>query len=185
MHMSKMVDDLLQLARLDSRGKPEALPTSDAAEALSAAWKVCAPQASEKSLRLENLLPEAGIGVKANFDELVQVFRNLLENAIRYSPAGSSITVSLQRSEDTATFAVTDDGPGIPLYAQERIFERFYRVEKDRSDASGSTGLGLAICRHIILNHSGTIWVKSPAEGKSKGSAFMFTLTLAEADASS
>jgi two-component system phosphate regulon sensor histidine kinase PhoR len=185
LHMSKMADDLLQLARLDSRRSPEALPTTDAGEALSAAWKVCDPQATAKDVRLENLLPKAGIGVQANFDELVQVFRNLLENAIRYSPAGSSITVALQRSEDTATFAITDDGPGIPLYAQERIFERFYRVEKDRSDVSGSTGLGLAICRHIILNHGGTIWVKSPPEGKSKGSAFMFTLTLAEAEASS
>ncbi|MGE5311127.1 MAG: histidine kinase dimerization/phospho-acceptor domain-containing protein, partial [Nitrospirota bacterium] len=63
MHMSKMVDDLLQLARLDSRGKPEALPTSDAAEAVSAAWKVCDPQASAKDVRLENLLPKAGIRV--------------------------------------------------------------------------------------------------------------------------
>jgi two-component system phosphate regulon sensor histidine kinase PhoR len=183
MHMSKMVDDLLQLARLDSRGKPEALPTSDAAEAVSAAWKVCDPQASAKDVRLENLLPKAGIRVKANFDELVQVFRNILENAVRYSPAGSPVTVSVGSSKDTATFVVTDDGPGIPLYAQERIFERFYRVEKDRSDASGSTGLGLAICRHIILNHGGAIWVESPPAGKSKGAAFMFTLLLAEGEA--
>ncbi|HVO83042.1 MAG TPA: ATP-binding protein [Syntrophobacteria bacterium] len=180
MHMSKMVDDLLQLARLDSRGKPEALPTTDAAEALSAAWKVCDPQASAKDVRLENLLPKAGVRVKASFDELVQVFRNILENAIRYSPAGSLVTVSSKENEDTVTFVVTDDGPGIPLHAQERIFERFYRVEKDRSDASGSTGLGLAICRHIIVNHGGAIWVESPPAGRSKGSAFMFTLTLAE-----
>jgi two-component system, OmpR family, phosphate regulon sensor histidine kinase PhoR len=185
MHMSKMVDDLLQLARLDSRRKPEALPTIDATEAVSAAWKVCDPQASAKDVRLENLLPKAGIRVKANFDELVQVFRNILENAVRYSPAGSLITVSSKRNGDPVTFVVTDDGPGIPLYDQERIFERFYRVEKDRSDGSGSTGLGLAICRHIILNHGGAIWVESPPEGKSKGSAFMFTLTPAEGEASS
>jgi two-component system phosphate regulon sensor histidine kinase PhoR len=182
MHMSKMVDDLLQLARLDSRGRPEGFPTADAAEALSAAWKVCDPQASVKDIRLENLLPQAGVRVKANFDELVQVFRNILENAIRCSPAGNTITVSLKRNGDKVTFVVTDDGPGIPLYAQERIFERFYRVEKDRGDGSGSTGLGLAICRHIILNHGGAIWVESPPEGKSKGSAFMFTLTPAEGE---
>jgi two-component system phosphate regulon sensor histidine kinase PhoR len=185
MHMSKMVDDLLQLARLDSRQQPEPYRTVDATEALSAAWKVCDPQASAKDVRLENLLPEARIRVNANFDELVQVFRNILENAVRYSPAGSSITVSSKRNEHTVTFVVTDDGPGIPLYAQERIFERFYRVEKDRSDASGSTGLGLAICRHIILNHGGAIWVESPPAGKSKGSAFKFTLALAEEEASS
>ena len=180
LHMAKMVDDLLQLARLDSRRKPEAFGTIDAMEAVLAAWKVCDPQASAKNVRLENLLPEAGILVKANFDELVQVFRNIMENAIRYTPAGSAITVSLEREKDTATFVVTDDGPGIPLHAQERIFERFYRVEKDRSDASGSTGLGLAICRHIILNHGGAIWVESPPAGRSRGSAFKFTLALAE-----
>jgi two-component system phosphate regulon sensor histidine kinase PhoR len=180
MHMSKMVDDLLQLARLDSRRQPESYGPVDAAEALSAAWKVCSPQGNAKNVRLANLLPEDGVRVKANFDELGQVFRNLLENAVRYSPAGSSITVSVRRDNDTATFLVTDEGPGVPLYAQQRIFERFYRVEKDRSDASGSTGLGLAICRHIILNHRGSIWVESPPEGKSRGSAFLFTLPLAE-----
>jgi two-component system phosphate regulon sensor histidine kinase PhoR len=180
LHMSKMVDDLLQLARLDSRRKPDVLPPIDAAQAMSAAWKVCEPQARAKDVRLENMLPESGIRVKANFDELVQVFRNIIENAIRYSPAGSPIAVSVATREDTATFVVTDDGQGIPLYAQERIFERFYRVEKDRSEASGSTGLGLAICRHIILNHGGAIWVESPPAGKSKGSAFKFTLARAE-----
>jgi CheY-like chemotaxis protein len=86
----------------------------------------------------------------------------------------------LSRNGNTATFAVTDEGPGIPLFAQERVFERFYRVEKDRSEASGSTGLGLAICRHIILNQGGKIWVESPPAGKSKGSAFKFTLARAE-----
>ena len=183
MHMSKMVDDLLHLARLDSRRPPESYGPVDAAEALSAAWKVCSPQGSAKNVRLENLLPADGVRVKANLDELVQVFRNLLENAVRYSPAGSSITVSVRRDKDTLTFVVTDEGPGVPLYAQQRVFERFYRVEKDRSDASGSTGLGLAICRHIILNHGGSIWVESPPGGKSRGSAFVFTLPSAEGGA--
>jgi two-component system phosphate regulon sensor histidine kinase PhoR len=183
MHMSKMVDDLLQLARLDSRRQSESYGPVDAAEALSAAWKVCGPQGSAKNVRLENLLPEDGVRVKANLDELGQVFRNLLENAVRYSPPGSLIIVSVRRDKDTATFVVTDDGPGVPLYAQQRIFERFYRVEKDRGDASGSTGLGLAICRHIILNRGGSIWVESPPEGKSRGSAFLFTVPLAEGEA--
>ncbi|HYA02127.1 MAG TPA: ATP-binding protein, partial [Syntrophobacteria bacterium] len=183
MHMSKMVDDLLQLARLDSRRQPESYFSVDAAEALSEAWKVCSSQGSAKNVRLENLLSEEGVRVKANLGELVQVFRNLLENAVRYSPPGSPITVSVRRDRDTATFVVTDEGPGVPLYAQQRVFERFYRVEKDRSDASGSTGLGLAICRHIILNHRGSIWVESPPEGKSRGSAFLFTLPLAEGGA--
>lgn len=183
LHMSKMVDDLLQLARLESRHQLEPYSPVDAAEALAAAWKVCSPQASAKNVRLENLLPEGGLQVEAGFDELVQVFRNLLENAVRYSPTDGAIAVSARAETGMATFAVVDEGPGVPLQAQQRIFERFYRVEKDRSDATGSTGLGLAICRHIILNHGGAIWVESPPEGRMKGSAFMFTLPLAEGGA--
>jgi two-component system phosphate regulon sensor histidine kinase PhoR len=77
------------------------------------------------------------------------------------------------------TFQVRDEGPGIPIQDQTRIFERFYRVEKDRTNHKGSTGLGLAICRHIIQNHGGKIWLESPPQGKITGSAFFFTLPLA------
>jgi two-component system phosphate regulon sensor histidine kinase PhoR len=77
------------------------------------------------------------------------------------------------------TFQVRDEGPGIPIQDQTRIFERFYRVEKDRTNHKESTGLGLAICRHIIQNHGGKIWLESPPQGETKGSAFFFTLPLA------
>ncbi len=127
---------------------------------------------------MENHLPKDGIYVQADSEQLGQVFRNLLENGIKYSPQGGTLNVTSSLSSDMVTFQVKDEGPGIPLQAQQRIFERFYRVEKDRSDHSGSSGLGLAICRHIIQNHGGRIWVESPPQGETRGSAFFFTLPL-------
>ena len=177
--MTNMVDDLLQLARLEASQRPPETSAVDAASALHSAWKECASLADDKEIRLESLLPDQDILVKAESEQLVQVYRNLLENGIKYSPQGGILRVSCELSSDMGTFQVRDEGPGIPLQDQQRIFERFYRVEKDRSDHSGSTGLGLAICRHIIQNHGGKIWVESPAPGETKGSAFFFSLPLA------
>jgi two-component system phosphate regulon sensor histidine kinase PhoR len=177
-HMSKMVDDLLQLARLEAGQQPPESISVNAAEALHSAWKACDALANDKDVRMENHLPEDGVYVQADSEQLAQVFRNLLENGIKYSPQGGTLNVTSRLSSDMATFQVKDDGPGIPLLAQQRIFERFYRVEKDRSDHTGSTGLGLAICRHIIQNHGGRIWVESPPEGETRGSAFFFTLPI-------
>jgi two-component system phosphate regulon sensor histidine kinase PhoR len=178
-HMTKMVDDLLQLARLEARQKPSELDAVNATEALYAAWKACTSFASEKNVRLENFLPKDGVYVLADSEQLVQVFRNLLENGIKYGLPGGILTVSCQLSSGYATFQVHDDGPGIPRQDQGRIFERFYRIERNRINQGGSTGLGLAICRHIVQNHGGKIWVESPPAGQTKGTAFFFTLPLA------
>ncbi|MGD8372184.1 MAG: ATP-binding protein [Syntrophobacterales bacterium] len=177
--MTNMVDDLLQLARLEASQRPPETSAVDAASALHSAWKECGSLAAEKDIRLESLLDQENVLVTADSKQLVQVFRNLLENAIKYSPQGGILRVSCELSSDMGTFQVSDEGPGIPLQDQQRIFERFYRVEKDRSDRSRSTGLGLAICRHIIQNHGGKIWVESPAPDETKGSAFFFSLPLA------
>jgi two-component system phosphate regulon sensor histidine kinase PhoR len=182
-HMSKMVDDLLQLARLEASEEPPKSAAINAASALLSAWKACDSIASEKDVRLENHLPVEGVLVQADFDQLIQVFRNLLENGVKYSPQGGIVNVSCSIKSDIVTFQVLDQGPGIPSQAQQRIFERFYRVEKDRSSHTESTGLGLAICRHIIQNHGGRIWVESPPAGKSTGSGFFFTLPLALGEA--
>jgi two-component system phosphate regulon sensor histidine kinase PhoR len=178
-HMSKMVDDLLQLARLEATQLPPESVLVNAADGLHSAWKACASLAGEKDMLLENLLPEEGVLVRADSEQLEQVFRNLLENAVKYSPPGGTVTVSSDVGPGSVTFQVRDEGPGIPIQDQTRIFERFYRVEKDRTNHKESTGLGLAICRHIIQNHGGKIWLESPPQGETKGSAFFFTLPLA------
>lgn len=175
-HMVKMVDDLLQLARLEAQSNLAKTTPINPAEALSVAWKACAPFADAKQVGLVHSLPKEGLEVTADFDQLVQVFRNLLENAIKYSPADDKIEVGYQDDETKVTFSVQDNGPGIPKQHQQRVFERFYRVEKHRSNHPGSTGLGLSICRHIIINNGGRIWVKSPVESEDKGTIFFFTL---------
>jgi two-component system phosphate regulon sensor histidine kinase PhoR len=177
-HMSNMVDDLLQLARLEAREQSIEFKSVNAVDALNSAWLDCSSLAGERSINLENLLPEEGVLVRADSEQLEQVFRNLLENAIKYGPLGGTVTIACDFDPVMATFQVTDQGPGIPIQDQPRIFERFYQVEKDRANHNDSTGLGLAICRHIIQNHGGRIWVESPPQGETRGSAFFFTLPL-------
>jgi two-component system phosphate regulon sensor histidine kinase PhoR len=175
-HMSKMVEELLRLATLEASQEPVKAASTDALIALQSAWKDCSTLADAKQIRLENLLSEDGVVVKADPEQLVQVFRNLLENALKYGSLQGTVTVSSELKEEGVIFQVRDDGPGIPMQDQQRIFERFYRVEKDRRNLNGSTGLGLAICRHIVQNHGGRIWVESPPHGANEGSSFFFTL---------
>jgi two-component system phosphate regulon sensor histidine kinase PhoR len=171
-----MVNDLLQLTRLEVRGLDAPLGVVDAAKALESAWETCALLAQKQGIGLQSDFAGKEVPVYAVRDSLVQVFQNLLNNAIRYSPAGSSVRVSVREEGDMAVFQVEDEGPGIPVEHQSRIFERFYRVDKQRGDGTGSTGLGLAICRHIVRNLGGRIWVESPPQGKEHGSAFCFSL---------
>ena len=102
--------------------------------------------------------------------------RNLVSNAIAYSAPGTRVGVGAQARGSEAILTVTDHGQGIPMVEQERIFERFYRVDAARSRATGGTGLGLAIVKHICVNHGGTVSVWSQ-EGS--GSTFTITLPLA------
>jgi len=181
-HMASVINDLLELARLEAKHEQIKLVEVNPADALTAAWKLCTPLARDRNVQLQQHLPAEGLKVRADFDQLVQVFRNLLENAVRYSPANDAVTVSHQATPETVTFCVSDRGPGIPRQEQHRIFERFYRVEKHRGKDGGSTGLGLAICRHIIHNHGGRIWVESFTGGETKGSNFFFTLPMASSE---
>lgn len=181
-NMSNLVDDLLQLARIEAKSEPEKVARVNASSALLSAWKAVSPLSNDKNIGLNNLLPEDGVAVWGDYDQIVQVFRNLLENAVRHSPGNGKVTVSVSRdNRSMAVFEIRDEGPGIPKQAQNRIFERFYRVESDRGEPVKGTGLGLAICRHIIQNHGGRIWVESPPEGETGGSVFFFSLPLFKA----
>jgi two-component system phosphate regulon sensor histidine kinase PhoR len=105
-----------------------------------------------------------------------QVFGNLIENALRYGKTGKRILVGARLLESEVEFSVQDFGPGIASEHLNRIFERFYRVDKARSRESGGTGLGLAIVKHIVLAHGGRIWAESEL---GHGAIFRFTLPLA------
>ncbi len=111
--------------------------------------------------------------VMADPDAMNQVFGNLIENALKYGKSGKRICVGARLLEDEVEFFVQDFGPGIASEHLERIFERFYRVDKARSRESGGTGLGLAIVKHIVQAHGGRIWAESELGA---GAAFHFTL---------
>lgn len=181
-HMAKMVHDLMSLSRLEGRQERFHMQRINARGAMMEAIRTCQPLADAADVAVHHDLPESGVPVHADFDRVVQVFRNLLENAIRYSPAGTQVTISSREDGDNVVFSVGDHGPGIPQEDRERIFERFYRVEKHRTkNGSGSTGLGLAICKHIVEAHKGRIWVEAHDDGSS-GVVFHFTLSAARSD---
>jgi len=174
--MSRVVSDLLELTRLQQKNaQPEMLAPVNAAACFHTAAETCMPMLNEKNILLHNLLV-GPIPVQGDEHSIVQVFRNLLDNAIRHSPDGSRITVFSKDTNDTVVFGVEDEGSGIPKQHLKRIFERFYRVDKERSRASGGTGLGLAICRNAIQKMGGAIWAESPPGNRTKGSGFYFSL---------
>ncbi len=174
-HMSAIVDDLLQLTRLQDKPFTKSLTRIDAAACFHAASERSIPMARNKNITIDNQITVPAF-VRADEAALAQVFGNLLDNAIRYSPENSNITVSVSDAGDRFVFALADEGPGIAKHHQSRVFERFYRVEKERSRVTGGTGLGLAICKNAVTGMGGEIWIQSPPEGKTNGSVFFFSL---------
>lgn len=174
-HMALLVEDMLRLSKLESGAVPLQLTCVRAAFVLEDALDSCSPHLEAKNLTVD-IHMDRGMNIRADAHYITQVFRNLLENACRYAPEGSTITVTGEPSpfESMAVFTVSDQGPGIPAADCERIFERFYRVEKERVSPS-STGLGLAICKHIVERHGGMIRAE-----KGPGGMFLFTVPLAQ-----
>ncbi len=129
-------------------------------------------QAQSRRVELKNDMPE--LTARADSERLQQVLSNLIGNAIKYGREGGHVGVSGQLLNGNAIeLCVRDDGPGIPAEALERVFERFYRVDKARSREQGGTGLGLSIVKHIVQSHGGKVWARSEV---GSGAAFYFTL---------
>lgn len=175
--LAKTVTDLLDLARIENTREPVTLSATDVEPIVADAVFSIQKQVEANGIALRiNLEPAP---VRANAALLTQVFRNLLENACRYSKENDTVCITSRREGEMVLFIVTDNGPGIPEEAQPRIFERFYQVKKERN--SGTAGIGLAICKHIIERHGGRIWVESP-HGKA-ATAMLFTLPAASSGA--
>ncbi len=175
--MAKILNDLLSLARIEVQSENEEIsePVQTKA-ALASAEKSITHLLEAKKITLVSRLPEEECLVLGRTAQIEQVFKNLLENAIKYAPSEKgTIEIRGSEQEDAYLFEIEDNGPGIPKSDQERIFERFYRVEKDRNSKIPGTGLGLAICKHIISRHGGTLRVTSPLK-EGRGSRFSFTL---------
>ena len=170
--MSRIVDDLLDLSRVEFGGTEE-WGEIDLGQVLVEVVSTNQHAAKRQGLGL-SLTGSAELMVRGDRSQLVSAFSNLVDNAIKYSEAGGVVLVESAVNGDEIFVSITDYGIGIAERDQKRIFERFYRVDKARSRATGGTGLGLSIVRHIVLEHGGSIDVKSE-EGI--GSTFKVTLS--------
>jgi two-component system phosphate regulon sensor histidine kinase PhoR len=177
--MNRLTVDLLALASVESRDYRAVVLPVRASTLVRDAIESLAGMAMDSGVSVEFAgAPEDK--VLADADVMNQVFGNLIENAMKYGRSGGRVLVGAQRTEERpgyVEFFVQDFGPGIAYEHLERIFERFYRVDKARSRESGGTGLGLAIVKHILHAHHGQIWAESEL---GSGATFRFTLPVAQ-----
>jgi two-component system phosphate regulon sensor histidine kinase PhoR len=173
--MNRLTEDLLALASVESPDYKLALQPARASALLDDAIESLGGLVVDSGVKLQSAGAPDSV-VMADPDALNQVFGNLIENALKYAKDGKRIRVGARALDHEVQFTVQDFGPGISSEHLERIFERFYRIDKARSRESGGTGLGLAIVKHIIQAHGGRIWAESEL---GKGVSFHFTLPLA------
>jgi two-component system phosphate regulon sensor histidine kinase PhoR len=171
--MSRIIDDLLILSRLESQEMSIVSTCVDLTELLYSTKKSFEKQAKDKGIDITAGIDRDLPKIWGDRDRLEQVVVNLLDNAIKYTPSGGVVTLKAKSSGEGVLVDVVDTGIGIPEADIPRIFERFYRVDKARSRELGGTGLGLAIVKHIVQAHNGTMRVKSTP---GKGSTFSFSV---------
>ena len=168
-----LIEDLLTISKIESGQVALNRQPVDVREIVQRVCDDLSARAAKRQIILRNEI-STGAKILADGDRLQQVLFNLAENAIKYGkPEGHVVFSARAKAENKMEISVSDDGPGIPAESIERIFERFYRVDRARSRESGGTGLGLAIVKHIVQAHGGEVWVKSELQ---KGSTFFFTI---------
>ncbi|MEO8571571.1 MAG: ATP-binding protein [Chloroflexota bacterium] len=178
-HLVQMVTELLDLSRIESGGALGVVDLLDLGAVATASVERLRLFADRQGVTLHVDLPASVPPVRGDEARLGQVFVNLLHNAVKFSPDGGEVRVSVGAAGDAVVVSIEDHGVGIPRGAQARVFERFYKVDRARvRGETGGTGLGLAIARHIIEQHGGRIWVRS-VEGD--GSTFSFSILIAAA----
>jgi heavy metal sensor kinase len=171
--LTRLVESLLILTRADSGAEVLTVETVDVGALITEVAEYLRPLADERSQTL-SVNASASVVAEVNRLTIRQAVVNLLDNAVKYTPVGGRINVACRRSNDGAIVVeVADNGPGIPQEEQERIFERFYRVDKSRSREIGGVGLGLAIARWSVEANGGRVEVESLGEG---GSVFRILL---------
>jgi two-component system, OmpR family, phosphate regulon sensor histidine kinase PhoR len=171
--LSHLVLDLLELSKMESGHSVFRFTRVNISELVDTAAARLQNQATQSGIDLFVHTPESPVFADVAPERITQVLINLIGNAIAYTPAPGRIDVSVLDADEEVTVEVADTGIGIPKADIPRIFERFYRVDKDRSRNTGGTGLGLAIVKHILEAHRGTIKVTSEV---GRGSTFSFTL---------
>ena len=174
--MMRMVTDLLHLSRIDNATTHldvELINFTAFITFILNRFDQIRGQDEEKKYELVRDYPITSVWIEIDTDKITQVIDNILNNAIKYSPDGGKITVTMKTTDDQMILSISDQGLGIPKQDLPRIFDRFYRVDRARSRAQGGTGLGLAIAKEIIKQHNGFIWAKSEY---GKGSTFTIVL---------
>ena len=174
--MMRMVTDLLHLSRIDnatSHLDVELINFTAFITFILNRFDQIRGQDEDKKYELVRDYPITSVWIEIDTDKMTQVIDNILNNAIKYSPDGGKITVSMKTTDDQMILSISDQGLGIPKQDLPRIFDRFYRVDRARSRAQGGTGLGLSIAKEIIKQHDGFIWAKSEY---GKGSTFTIVL---------
>jgi signal transduction histidine kinase len=175
--LSRLVDQLLDLSRLESGDVPferDEVDVADLVHQVVSELRV----GTHGRVALEEELPSDLPPAWADRERLHQVVFNLLDNAVRFTPSGGTVTVSASANRERIRLDVRDTGPGIPPEHLPHVFERFYRVEQARSRGDGGTGIGLAIARSIIESHGGRIWAESEV---GRGSTFSFEVPASSA----
>ncbi|MGH9396283.1 MAG: PAS domain S-box protein [Terriglobia bacterium] len=176
--MVRLINDILDIERIESGEVTMAKKWCDAADLLTQAVGLMRVMAEQHDMTIRtNPLP---VSLWADQDRIIQVLINLLNNAIKFSPDGSAIQISAEQKNEEIVFRVADTGRGIPSGNLGQIFERFQQVDASDSRERGGTGLGLPICRSIIAQHGGRIWVESTL---GQGSTFFFALPARDAAA--
>ncbi len=180
--MTRLVNDLRVLAVAEAGQLTLEWEAVDMAELARRVVDRFSSQAAERKVALHVEIEPSIPPVRGDAQRLTQVLNNLLSNALRHTPAGGAITLSVRvqdggNKKRNVLVSVTDSGEGIAADALPHVFERFYRVDRSRSRASGGTGLGLPIARQLVEAHGGRIWAESAGPGE--GSVFSFTLPAA------
>jgi len=171
--LRRLIDSLIKLSNLETGTLALNLVEVDARDIVNEVVKVALKRNEKRGLKIETVMPDQPVMIKVDRDSIVQVLINLTKNAIAYNPDNKPIRVELDDEEFGIKISVQDQGEGIPESDTNRIFERFYRVDKTRSRKTGGTGLGLSIAKHLVENHGGEIGVDSKL---GEGSTFYFTL---------
>jgi signal transduction histidine kinase len=173
--LARIVNDILWTSRIEAgviQVQIESCDARELARSVVHAARLHLPDTHAIELQAPDDLPR----VAADPDKVRQVLSNLVDNAVKYSPDGGAVDVTISHVANSVRFSVADEGLGIPLSEQRLVFDKFYRVDPNLSRGVGGTGLGLYICRELVRRMNGTIWVES-REGE--GSRFSFELPVA------
>ncbi|MBK8986198.1 MAG: HAMP domain-containing protein [Chloroflexi bacterium] len=174
--LQRLVADLQELSRVEAGSYDLHRRPLDLGALITDVGVGLHRQFDDKGVRLRVQLPPGLLMVEADSDRIAQVLINLIGNALQYTPALGEVVVTAVRQQPNVCITIADTGEGIPAEHLPHLFTRFYRVDKSRARASGGSGIGLTIARHLVEAHGGRIWVES--DGVGQGSRFTFTLPI-------